>query len=226
MAIPRILAMTAEEIRHTAPTPQNAAYFGCCFSADGSIRLPDHLPSGGGLILDDRIPIPDTDHSVLAGKLKALNPKFVILDLQRQPNIAAEKLIRALTELPCPIALPPPYANGRRDPVLLPPLPPHTPVEEHLSPWLDREIWLELALDATQITVTAGGSTVASFTHAISRTDPHRDSMLHCHYKITRQPDAIVFYCYRTREDVEALLRSPLPPNVTHTVALFQEFGK
>ena len=225
MAIPGILAMTAEEIRHTAPLPKYPAYFGCYFTDNGSILMPDRLSPGSGLILDDRSPIPNADHGYLYERINALNPVFLILDFQRPAYTAADKLIAVLADLPCPVVLPPQYAAKRRCPILLPPIPPHITAEEHLMPWLGREVWLELALDATKITVTAEGSAITAMTHAIAQPNPHKDSMLHCHYKITGQPDAVLFYCYRTLEDVQDLLHSPLPPNVTHTVAMYQEFG-
>ena len=98
--------------------------------------------------------------------------------------------------------------------------------EEYLEPWHSREIWLELALDASEITITADGCVTHACPHAGNHPDAHSDSMLHCHYKITKGADSIGFYCYRTPDDIAELLCSPLPPNVTHTVGLYQELGK
>ena len=225
MAIPMILAMTANEIRQSAPLPPNPAYFGCHFTDHDTWLLPAELPPGCGLLLDDRKPIPDIDHSALTAGIEALNPSFLIFDLQRPANEGAQGLIKSLTGLRCPIAMPPQYAKDHRSAVFLPPIPAHIPIEEYFRPWHHREIWLELALDATMITVTTAGSEITALTHATAQPSPHTDSMLHCHYKITTEPNAICFYCYRTREDIQELLRSPLPSNVTHAVAMFQELG-
>ena len=221
------LAMTEEEIQSISPLPSNFAYLGCHFSPAASelTGLPPVLPPGCGIILDDRYPIPDTDPDAVAKMLSKHKPQFVLLDFQHPPTDAAMKLAAALVKLPCPVPMPPAYGQNLTCPLFLPPVLPHVSILEYLEPWQHREIWLELALDAIQIEITAQGSRITHFPHAQPQEQAHTDRMLHCHYKITRREDALSFYCYRTREDITALLHSPLPANVTHTIGLFRELG-
>ena len=225
MAIPMFLAMTMEEMQSISPLPSIFAFLGCHFSAETSKLegLPHSLPSGCGLILDDRTPIPDVKPEQILHLLSPLDAAFVLLDFQQPPTKNSMKLAAALTELTCPVPMPPVYAKDLDCPVFLPPVPPNVPLEDHLKHWHNREIWLELALDGVQITVTTKGSRITYAPHAEPQDNAHRDSMLHCHYKITQKPEAIEFYCYRTREDIISLLRSPLPPGISHTIGLFQE---
>lgn len=228
MGAPMFLAMTADEIRDISPLPEKIAYLGSHFSLKKPELegLPESLPPGCGLILDDRNPIPEIEPIHIVNQLSSFHPAFVLLDFQRPPKENSTKLAAAFSRLNCPVPMPPEFAKDLNVPVFLSPVPPHVPIQAHLEPWTHREIWLELALDAVQITVTAQGSRNTSFPHAEPPGNNHKDSMLHCHYKITQQPDALHFYCYRTREDIDALLRTPLPPNVTHTIGLFQELGQ
>ena len=226
MAIQRILAMTVEEISAGSTPPWGYALMGCHFSGDGRqmVGLPEELPEGCGLILDDRNPIPQTTRKMIDA-FAALKPAYLILDFQQQATKNAKAFAMELTSLPCPVAMPAEYARGLNCPVFLPPVPPNIPIVEYLLPWNGHEIWLELALDAVEITLTLQSSGFDAFAHARSYSDSHTDSMLHCHYKISKQPDALQFYCYRSREDVEAMLSSSLPGNLTHAVGLFRELG-
>ena len=227
MAIAAILAMTEQEI-HTVPsTPRSFAFLGCHFSSTGSglAGLPHGLPEGCGLIIDDRNPLIHTDFRAITQQLRKLNPTYLMLDFQHPPTDAAIRLATELSTLPCPVVIPPDYRENLHLPVFLPPIPPCISTDEYLRPWKGREVWLELALDAAEIIVTANGSQIRSFAHAEPAENAHKDSMLHCHYKISRDEDSLKFYCYRTKEDVEDLL-SALPPNISHAVGLFQELGE
>ena len=218
------LAMTAEEMQNTSPLPDKIAFLGCHFSSEAPhpLELPQGISKSCGIILDDREPIPDCDPAAITRQLLQLSPAFVLLDFQRPPTENSRNLCSIISKLRIPTAMPPDYAVKLNCPVFLPPVPPHIPMEEYLHPWRAREIWLELALDAVQITITAEGSRSSYFPHANPQSKALTDSMLHCHYLITHKPDAFKFYCYRTREDI-AELRKALPPNVTQTIGLFQE---
>lgn len=228
MAIPLILAMTGAEIRKFPPLPAKIAWLACHFSSSepGLSNLPTALPPGSTLIVDDQLPVCDHDPDRILTQLSAVSPERVLLDFQRPPSPQAVAIAQALVQAaPCPMAVTPPFGDGLSCPVFLPPVPPHVPIVDYLHPWASREIWLELALDATEINVTAAGSTVTSLLHAEPKENAHTDRMLHCHYKITQEPDSLRFYCYRTREDITKLLDAPLPPNLTHALGLFQELG-
>ena len=225
MAIQTILAMTAEEIRNAPSAFPGGCIFGCHFSATSQdlVGLPSSLPQGWGLILDDRNPIIQPDLPGLLQQLSRPEPAYIILDFQRPATPNALGLAKEIAALPCPAAMPPAYGEHLRCPLFLPPIPPHISAEEYLQPWLHRDIWLELALDAVELSVTAEGSQVKSFPHVAVTDNAHVDSMLHCHYKISHLHDALQFYCYRTEDDVRQLLQSPLPANVKYGVGFFQE---
>ena len=220
------LAMTAEEIKATSPLPDNIVLLGCHFSPSAPILhgLPPTLMPGQGLILDDRTPIPEVDPSPILKQLSQLAPAFLLLDFQRPPTEPARKLAAALAALPFPTPMPPAYAKPDQ-PIFLPPVPAHVPIADYITPWSHREIWLELALDGVQISITPQGSKITPIAHAEPAEKYHTDSMLHCHYSITPGADSLEFYCYRTREDITSLLNTPLPPNITHTIGLYHELS-
>ena len=221
------LAMTEEEIQSISSLPSQYAYLGCHFSADGSALegLPKHLPQNCGIILDDRHPIPPAEPDKIIEQLAKYNPPYILLDFRRPPTDSSMKLSAELARSIFPSPMPPDYGKDLNCPLFLSPIPPHIPIEEYLQPWHDREIWLELALDAVQIDVTSRGSQITYFPHAHPVENAHKDSMLHCHYKITQTDDALSFYCCRTPEDLWEIIRLSLPQNVTHTIGLYQELG-
>ena len=227
MASPMFLAITADEIPDISPLPGNLAHLGCYVSSTSLTlaNLPKEPLTGGGLIIDDHQPILHCDTDGILRQLSKLEPSFILLDFQRPPEYHSMNLATALTQLHCPVPMPPGYADNLDCPVFLPPVPPHIPIEEHIAPWPHREIWLELALDAVQITITEHGSQITPIPHCQPQENAHKDSMLHCHYKITQSDDALQFYCYRTPEDIDALLHGPLPSNLRHTIGLYQEFA-
>ena len=225
MAIQTILAMTAEEIPNAPSGFSGGCIFGCHYSSTSQtlVGLPSSLPHGWGLILDDENPITAPDISGLVQQLSRLEPAYIVLDFQRPATPDVLRLAEKIAALPCPVSMPPEYGKNLCCSLFLPPIPPHISPEEYLRPWLHRDVWLELALDAVQISVTAEGSQMQSFPHAVATDKAHVDSMLHCHYKISHLHDTLQFYCYRTKDDIRQLLRSPLPANVKYGVGFFQE---
>ena len=225
MAFQRILAMTEAEIRNHSTPPSDYACLGCHFSPEGHlVGLPDSLPSGCGLVIDDRNPI--TDSAVVTAALDNLVPDYVILDFQYPPEKASLEFAAALAQTKWRTVMPPEYAKGQDCPLFLPPVPPHVPIEEYLKPWKGREIWLELALDGAVITITAQGCQIEPMLHAQIPDGAFADSMLHCHYIISQQEDSLQFRCGRNLQDVEDMLHTPLPPNLKRAVGLFREFGE
>lgn len=227
MAIPLILAMTGAEIQKNTAFPQNIAYLSCHFSPTdpGLSNLPPALPPNTTVILDDRFPITNHAPEEIVHQLSALNPDSLLLDFQRLPTSEAQRMAGAIVQAHlCPVAVAQPYAESLDCPIFLPPVPLCIPLDEYLRPWRNRQIWLELALDALEITVTAEGSTFTSLPHAQPQENTHVDRQLHCHYKISQSEDALRFYLYRTPDDIAALLEAPCP-NVTQTIGLFQELG-
>lgn len=230
MAILRYLAMTAAEIREKQDFSGNIAWMACHFSpySTGLSNLPQVLSADSLLILNDYTPMQGHDPQVVAGQLRecveALGCRGVLLDFQRPGEEQAAALAKRLTQaLPCPVGVSEAYADGLDCPVFLSPVPPGTPAGEYLSPWLGREIWLELALDGEVIILTEKGTDTAPLPHAGALAGGFSEEMLHCHYHIEMVEDAAKFTLWRTRKDLEDLLMEAEKLGVTTAVGLYQE---
>ncbi len=227
MAMTRYLAMTAAEIRNTSPLPPKIAWMACHFSpyTTGLSNLPRALPEGSLLIVNDVTPIHGHDPDVIAGQLRECVEKFqcpgILLDFQRTGNEETAALVTYLVQAPpCPVAVSEPYARELGCPVFLSPPPLHAPLEEHLAPWQGRDIWLEMALEGETIALTEEG---AIFSCGKALECGRQEEALHCHYRIEEKENAMHFSLWRTREDLEALLKEAEALGVTHGVGLFQE---
>ncbi len=228
MAIPLYLAMTPEEYAGEASPPRPLAWMACQLSSDGVTQLPDTLPPGSLMTLNDRV-LPE--HCHMPGVLNALSAWLekgcyagLLLDFQRKNNPVCRKLAQALVRLPCRVILTAEYAQGFSCPVLVPPAAPHVPLAEHLTPYRGRELWLEIALDAVQIRVTREGTEYGPGGRD-SISLPHRDSLLCCHYRTAAMPDRAEFTLCRTRGDIPDLLALAEKLGVTAAVGLYQELG-
>lgn len=232
MAIPMFLAMTGTEMQEIHKNPTNTAWMACHFSPYGTglSNRPDTLPPQAMLILNDRTPVCGHDPALIAQQLTEcvtdLDCRAVLLDFQRKGEPETAAIVDTIVQTcPCPVAVSDGYAENLNCPVFLPPVPPNIPLAEHLAPWKGREIWLEIALDGLEITVTSDGT----HTTALSLPQPgmpvHREATLHCHYDMTIGEDFIRFQLFRTPEDVDALIKDAERFGVTHTVGLYQEFS-
>ena len=87
MGIPQYLAMTDGEIAACARLPPRLARMGCHFSDDGLVELPQTLPSGALLVLDDRVPMAAQDPGRILAQLAEALEKFsctgLLLDFQQ-----------------------------------------------------------------------------------------------------------------------------------------------
>ena len=230
MAIRTFLAMTAAEIGEGTSLPPKIAWMACHFSpySTGLSNRPRSLPPDSLLILNDRTPIHRHDPEVIAAQLaecvENLQCSGVLLDFQR-PNCQETAALAALLPgaLPCPVAVSALYAGESGYPVFLPPVPHHTPLADHLAPWQDREIWLELALDGEIITLTESGVAFAPLPSEEALDGGHAEDALHCHYRVELLENAAKFTLWRTPEDLKALLDEAGPLGVSHAVGLYQE---
>ena len=163
MGIPQYLAMTDGEIAACARLPPRLARMGCHFSDDGLVGLPQVLPDGALLVVDDRVPMAaqDPEHILdqLAEALEKLSCTGLLLDFQQAENAPQRELVRLLArELTVPLAAPPAYAaEGCR--LFLPPVAADQTVEEALSPWAGEKIWLDTAPAAVRLELTKQGCT-------------------------------------------------------------------
>lgn len=228
MAIPLYLAMTAAEFFSCTQLPPNPAWMSCRFSPSGKglSNLPPSLPPGTLLILDDQTPPDGHDISLirqqLAETMEANNCSGLLLDFQRPNAPQTARIAEELLSLPCPVCVSHLYAKDLSCPILLPPCPLTTELPEHLAPWDSREIWLEAATDSNLITVTENGS---HFSPLPTDGDfPHKDTRLHCSYRIETGDNEIRFSLRRTRDDLRKLLEDAKSLGIQCAVGLWQEF--
>ncbi len=232
MSIPLFLAMTGEDIQNNGALPTQTAWMAChfSFSGNGLTGIPNHLPEGSMLILDDRIPANGHDPSMIAAHLIEVTEKHrcshILLDMERPPTPETEQIIRhILRRATCPVGVAGNHAYNSDCPVFLPSVPPHLTVEAYLSPWSGREIWLELALDGSNATVTPDGCTITPIPYPEPKIPSHHSEELHSHYHIDANENQILFSFYRTQEDLSGLLTGAEHLGVTLAVGLYQELG-
>ena len=232
MALPLYLALTAAEFQKCSSLPEHVAWMACHYSPYGLglSNLPRELPQSAMLILNDRTPPHSHNPDLIARQLKELVDTFqcgsILLDFQHPDLTENAAVVKAVTTaLSCPIGVSELCARDLPCAVLLPPVPPHVPLEEYLSPWQGREIWLEIAPGGEVITVTDQGSSVSPLSSAELPEAALEDPALHCHYHIRTFDDRIDFTLWRTKDDLTALLQQAEALGVTHAVGLWQELS-
>lgn len=230
MALPLYLALTAAEFQKCSSPPEKTAWMACHYSPYGLglSNIPDSLPAGSMLILNDRTPPCRHNPQLIAGQLGELVEIFqcsgVLLDFQRPDFRENEAVARAVIEtLDCPIGVSELYAPGLDCPVFLPPAPLTVPLKEYLSPWQNREIWLEAGLNGETVTVTESDSISSPLPHAVQQRSDFSDDLLCCHYRTRTFDNHIEFTLWRTEEDLSHLLWEAKDYHVTNTIGLFQE---
>ncbi len=222
------LAMTAAEIAANSQFPPNLGYMACHFSPYGTglSNLPEALPEGSMLLVNDRTPVQRHDPELIAQTLAQTAEENrcsrILLDLQRPGEALTEQIVHAiLRQAPCPVGVSQPYGATLSCPLFLPPVPLTQLPEEYLAPWQDREIWLEAALDAMTITLTPQGSRTSP-RPAPAAPLPHADGALYCHYSLELTQDQAVFTLHRTWEDLQALMERS---SISCWIGLYQELG-
>ena len=233
MSIPLFLAMTGQEIHQNPSLPEKIAWMSCHFSAGdaGISHIPDNMPRNSMLILDDRIPYQGHNSAmVCAHLLDTVNRhrcSHVLLDFERPPTAATLPLVRQICEtMPCPVGIPIDYANDLDCPIFVPPVPPHLTLHAYLTPWKNREIWLEVALDGSLATITDKGCQFTPVPYPMPEEPMHHCTELCCHYHTAVSPEQIQFSYFRTSEDLIDLQNHAAKYGVTLSIGLYQELGK
>ena len=227
MSIHGYLAMTPAQIRSARPLPRSLGWMSCHFSEEGIRDLPQSLPPGSLLILDDSRPPDALDLELICSQLETAIGKNgcsgLLLDFQRKGLQGIDSLVKALTQaLPCPVALSETYAALSSGPVFLSLPPAHRSLEASVRPWAGRELWLEIGFGAEIITVRPEG---AAIEEALSPLPPCplADPRLCCHYAIETSDDRAVFYLRRSPQDLKALLLRAQALGITRNAALYSE---
>ena len=229
MPIPCYLAMTQDEFATNSALPPHTAWLSCHFSSlnQGLSNLPQELPEDSVLIVDDFLPPCGHDPRLIAHQLSETFNCPILLDFQKSGNPETEDMAAALAELlPDRICVSDIYAQALHCPVFLPPLPPDMPLETHISPWQNREIWLDISWTPIQLRITREGC-FQEEGHFFSPSElPHRNPDLNCSYTTAILDDSILFTLCRTAEDISALLHKAERYGVTRALGLFQEWQK
>ncbi len=220
------LAQTRREM--TDELPDKLAYMALHFSpySKGLSNLPQELPPNSILLLDDSMPPenhnPQTVTKQLTELVSEFSPAAVLLDFQRPKNAESEAMaIAILQALPCPVGITGIYAKDLSCPVFLPPAPANKALEDHLKPWLEQGVFLEIAPEALKISVTEQGS----FTTPIPAVQnlPLEDNRLHCHYNVEVFTEKAVFTLCRYKEDLLSLCLEAEKLGVFGCVGLYEE---
>lgn len=230
MPIPCYLALTAAEFANVCPLPEKIAWMACHFSCYGTglSNLPETLPEGSMILVNDRMPPDRHDPGKILEQLQALEEAFrpdaFLLDFQREGIALNQQIARALTEgLSCAIGVTPQYARDLSCPVFLEPPPLHMPPGKHISPWEGREIWLEAALQTEEYRITAQGCEIRTQENGPLPEPFFLEESVFCRYHTAVSQDAALFTLQRTAEDWQTLLQETT--GITRAVGLYQQFG-
>ena len=228
MKIPLYLAMTAAEFVASNPHPAKCGWMACHFSpyCTGLSNVPSSLPPNSLLIVNDITPIHGHDPERIYDTLQALISDFqcdgILLDFQREGIDETAALVKKLLDLPAKVCVSEKYASSFPCPVFLPPPQIRQNLNTYLSPWQNREIWLEAALSRESICITEKGFEETDVLWGNVST-PHQDTDLFCHYAVKTETERAFFYLQRMPEDLFALLNASADLGVTQAIGLYQE---
>lgn len=230
MPIPCYLALTAAEFTNTDSLPEKIAWMACHFSCYGTglSNLPERLPEGSMIVLNDRMPPDRHDPERITAQLLELvedvKPDALLLDFQRSGIALNRQLALHLSQaLPCPVGVTAEYAKDSGCAVFLEPPPLHMALADHIAPWVDQDIWLEIAPQTFTYTVTEAGCTIAEQENAPLPEPVFTENALFCRYHTELKEDAAIFTLQRTQEDLNALLAGAC--GFTRAVGLYQQLG-
>ena len=175
------------------------------------------------IMLTDSTPLCGHEPQRIAAELLNISDRSsgVILDLQRESDEAAAVVDAVLAALPCPVIVSALYAAERNCPVLLPPPPLWTPLEEHLKFWKGRPIWLEAVTEGALVTVTAQGSRYEPTILSVPAT--FCDEKLHVRYSCRTFDDRAEFHLQRDCAQLDALLSEAQHLGITEFLGLYQQ---
>lgn len=220
------LAQTSQEMANTQP--KKLAYMALHFSpyGKGLSNIPSDLPKGSILLLDDSMQANNHNPEIVVGQLTELvhqlSPAGILLDFQRpatkELEVMAERIVKAL---PCPVGITEAYAKNLACPVFLPPPPANQALADYLRPWEKQGVYLEIAPEALEITITEAGSTTVQV--PLLNGLPLEDERLHCHYNVEVFENKVVFTICRHKKDLNSVVREAEHLGVLGCVGLYKE---
>lgn len=219
------LAMTAQELSQYR-NPVRTAYMACHFSpyGPGITNVPESLPEGAMVILNDRIPFLHHDCALIAAQLASLPCDAVLLDLENTDSGKAEELIAAvLSAVQVPVGVSEKYASGHSCAEFISPSDADEDPFELLKNRKGREIWLDLSPGRVCCRVTSQGCERTGGPHPCD-SQVQKDDALFCHYSIAVKESEALFYLHRTWEDICAIMEQGKAMGVTRGIGLYQEW--
>ena len=230
MPIPCYLAMTGAEFLCADAFPDKIAWMACHYSCYGSglSNLPEGLPEGSLIIVNDRTPPCRHDAAFITEQLLQLyeeaKPFGFLLDFQRDGLPKNLEVARAVIDaLACPVAVSELYAKELDAPVFLPLLPTDMPLADFTSPWNGRAIWLEVGLQTDIFTVTSQGCVVSPGADDPLPEPVFTESSLFCRYHWKFSGQEAIFTLQRTKTEIDTLLQNA--EGIHLAVGLYQQFG-
>ena len=221
------LAVTGSELKKMQPN--RVAYMACRFSPSGVglVNLPEELPPGSIILLDDSMQIdrhsPEIVTKQLCGLVEQFSPAGVLLDFQQPVTREAFDMAAAICKaLPCPVAVTEDYARKLACAVFLSACPANAALEKYLEPW-KQEVYLEIAPGRMQIAITEDGASTFYLPAGETKSLGFYDEELCCHYKTEIFDNRVVFTLQRSREDLKKLMTQAQKLGVTAMVGLYQE---
>lgn len=232
MAIRCYLAMTAGEIAGVSALPPYPAWMACHFSSysTGLSNLPQALPTGAMVIVNDRIPVQGHDPDEVVSQLQAVDkkqaPAYFLLDLQRSADPQTMQIVRAVADaFGDRVGVSEAYAQGLGCPVFVGACPLRVPLSKHLEKWAGRDIWLEAALETEIVTVREAGSRIEPAVLQELGEPAFYDEGLCCRYRTELLGDRAVFTVQRDQAELNRLLDMAETLGVKLAVGLYQQLG-
>lgn len=226
------LAMTEAEFSCAEVLPVHPAWMACHYSCYGVglSGLPERMPEGSLLIVNDRTPPSGHDPQIISQQLKQFIQQYrltqVLLDLQRdgltENHCLAQRLVQ---ELGVPVAVSEKYASSLECPVFLDCPPPYRTLEACAKKWPGRELWLELAPEVGIAEVTAEGFIYKSIQQEVSTQFPFYDADLCCKYRTQLYDDRLQVTMKRDEEALKGLCLQAQTMDIHTFVGLYQQFG-
>ena len=229
MDFPIYLAMTASELANCCQLPEKIAWMACHFSPYGTglSNLPNHIPDGSIIILNDRIPLCGHDPCHIVRQLTEIVQQHkafgVLIDFQRPVSSESLAVVEQLNLLTCPAAITETYAQYSSLAVFLSSPAPHISVKDHIIPWKDRDIWLELSLEPEIIRLSKDKAVKLPGCKNQSSSTQLQDADLCCHYQISIDTEYADFSVYRTKEDLNNFIKQVSALPIRMGIGLYQE---
>ena len=229
MSLRFYLAMTDAEIRRATSLPRHLAFMACHFSPYGSglTNIPQRLPPGSLLIVNDRVPVLNHDPELILSQLKSAVQRLkafgILLDFQIPGNTQTERIVQTLVDgLPCPVAVSAAYGEDLTCPIFSSPL-----IHQRLcdSPYIKkgRPLWLDTYQETAFYKVTPAGCSVIK--DAIISGDTFFDEILQCRYSFSIEKDSVVFSLSRQTAEISGYLKAAEMAGIPIAVGLYQQFS-